>query len=394
MVQRMLKLLFQTIHRSRPAGGSVPGRQDSVTEGFNQLSIADSPAMLPLSQTQPWSRPTRQLRELNRGACTVCKPIRFTKTPSAKPSDLEDLIGALYVEETPCSGTSWTVTSSRTTINQTIQNRSPTEPHLPNKPFTVHSQCHWVTRSTTARCPIARFVTSLCQTGKRESFPNCAGPQRWLFRAASSPRFATAWAESLEGAITRHDTWALLCRYRSRPLPAEIPNSSELKLRVRMWEEGHTNDLIARILGQQNSGPLRRTRRPQQPQTDEQRGKRACALTTRGSVSKAMKSLVGGSSARLSRLPETPDRLSHSTKRRGRYAHHPRGKKKPSDTTGLGLRAGTKQREQGPHQIWHRVSPAREACAHECTGTDGRSARAPGCHCLLCGADPAAEALS
>ena len=31
-----------------------------------------------------------------------------------------------------------------------------------------------------------------------------------------------------------------------------------------------------------------------QPQTDEQRGKRACALTARGPISKAMKGLVGG----------------------------------------------------------------------------------------------------
>ena len=31
-----------------------------------------------------------------------------------------------------------------------------------------------------------------------------------------------------------------------------------------------------------------------QPQTDEQRGKRACALTARGFISKAMKGLVGG----------------------------------------------------------------------------------------------------
>ena len=30
------------------------------------------------------------------------------------------------------------------------------------------------------------------------------------------------------------------------------------------------------------------------PQTDEQRGKRACALTARGSISKAVKGLVGG----------------------------------------------------------------------------------------------------
>ena len=39
----------------------------------------------------------------------------------------------------------------------------------------------------------------------------------------------------------------------------------------------------------QHSGPLRRRKRVMQPQTDEQRGKRACALTARGSISKAMK---------------------------------------------------------------------------------------------------------
>ena len=53
-------------------------------------------------------------------------------------------------------------------------------------------------------------------------------------------------------------------------------------------------DLICWVLGQQNSGPPRRKARGVQPQTDEQRGKRACALTGRGSISKAIKGLVGG----------------------------------------------------------------------------------------------------
>ena len=57
---------------------------------------------------------------------------------------------------------------------------------------------------------------------------------------------------------------------------------------------GHITDLISKVLGQQNSGPLRRTARRVQPQTDEQRGKRACALTARGSTSKVVKGLVGG----------------------------------------------------------------------------------------------------
>ena len=106
-------------------------------------------------------------------------------------------------------------------------------------------------------------------------------------------RCATAWAESLEG-----QSWALLCRYRCRLLLAEIPKcvdrNSELKLRLHLWETGQISDLICKVLGQQNSGMLRRTARRVPPQTDEQRPKRACALTARASISKAMKGLVGG----------------------------------------------------------------------------------------------------
>ena len=51
-----------------------------------------------------------------------------------------------------------------------------------------------------------------------------------------------------------------------------------MKLRLRLWEAGEVSDLISWILEQQHSGPLRRRIRVMQPQTDEQRGKRACAL--------------------------------------------------------------------------------------------------------------------
>ena len=109
--------------------------------------------------------------------------------------------------------------------------------------------------------------------------------------------YATAQAESLEGAISGHQTWALLCRYRCRLLLAEVPKGTdrnlELKLRLRTWEEGQISELISKISGQHHSGPLRRTKRTMQPQTDEH-GKRACALTTTGSISKAMKGIVGG----------------------------------------------------------------------------------------------------
>ena len=98
--------------------------------------------------------------------------------------------------------------------------------------------------------------------------------------------------------MSGRQSWALLCRCRCRLLLAQIPKgvdrNSELKQRLQLWESGQINALIGLVLGQQNSRPLRRTTGRTQPQTDEQRGRRACTLTARGSISKAMKGLVGG----------------------------------------------------------------------------------------------------
>ena len=105
-------------------------------------------------------------------------------------------------------------------------------------------------------------------------------------------------ALSLEGAMSGHQSWALLCRYRCRLLLAEVPNgadrNSEMKLRLQIWETGQLSELVSKILGQQHSRPLRRKKRGMQSQTDEQRGKLSCALTAQGSISKALKGLVGG----------------------------------------------------------------------------------------------------
>ena len=77
-------------------------------------------------------------------------------------------------------------------------------------------------------------------------------------------------------------------------IPKGVDRNSELKLPLHLWETVQISDLICKVLGQQSSGPLRRTVRTAQPQTDEQRGKRAYAWTARGSISEAMKGLVGG----------------------------------------------------------------------------------------------------
>ena len=113
--------------------------------------------------------------------------------------------------------------------------------------------------------------------------------------------FPTAWAESLEGSLNGHQSLAILCRYRCRLLPAEVlqtgpGRNTELKPRPQPWEAGEVHDLVGRILGQQHTRQQRREEKTMQPQTQEQRGKRACALIIRGSISKAMKGLVGWSS--------------------------------------------------------------------------------------------------
>ena len=112
-------------------------------------------------------------------------------------------------------------------------------------------------------------------------------------------RYPTPWAESLEGAISGHQSWAVLSRYRCRLLLAEVPKGSdrdsELKLRQQMWEARRVSELIFKILGQQHSGPLRRRKREVLPQTDEQRGKRACAWRARGiHQQRRERTLVGG----------------------------------------------------------------------------------------------------
>ena len=55
-------------------------------------------------------------------------------------------------------------------------------------------------------------------------------------------RYATAWAERIEEAISGHQSWAVLCRCRCRLPLAEVPKgpdrNAELKLRLRLWGGG------------------------------------------------------------------------------------------------------------------------------------------------------------
>ena len=99
-------------------------------------------------------------------------------------------------------------------------------------------------------------------------------------------RCATAWAESLEGAMSGHQSWALLCRFRCSLLLAEIPKgvdrNSELKQRLQLWESGQISDSdlqgpeVSKILGrfaeqQEGAATDRRTARETSVRLDSPR---------------------------------------------------------------------------------------------------------------------------
>ena len=72
-------------------------------------------------------------------------------------------------------------------------------------------------------------------------------PQRWPCREALHLRHATAWAESLEGALNDQSR-SILCRDRCRQKLAEVPKgldrNAELKRRLQLWKAGEVHDLI------------------------------------------------------------------------------------------------------------------------------------------------------
>ena len=121
-------------------------------------------------------------------------------------------------------------------------------------------------------CPIRDVV--LTDRDKQLLFELCWASAMALPRCVVS-RYAVAWAESLEGAMRGHEFWAVLCRYRCRLLLAEISKRCRQELGA---------ETTASVVG---DGANRARRVQTQP--DELRGKRAGALTARGSIIHAAK---------------------------------------------------------------------------------------------------------
>ena len=137
-------------------------------------------------------------------------------------------------------------------------------------------------------------------------------PTEWMEQAASqlqrprliktpksiSSHMATEWAEAIEGSIAGNERRGFLARYRCKlllaPVQAGTDRNDELKRRLHLWEGGGFEELMRRLLGQQAATRRRGNASSTADESEEMRGRRAKQKTAAGSVSKALKGLVGG----------------------------------------------------------------------------------------------------
>ena len=168
------------------------------------------------------------------------------------------------------------------------------------------------------------------------------------------------------GLSIRHGLGRKSRRSHETEIPKGADRNSELKQWLQLWESGQISVLIGKVLGQQNSGPLHRIARKTQPQTDEQRGKRACALTAWGSISKAMKGLVGG----VAQGSEDCRRNSTTTlipRSSGIGTHPTSAKVRRGGANRLEWRAQKRDEGAGTEQNRHRVVAPCETVDNECS---------------------------
>ena len=127
------------------------------------------------------------------------------------------------------------------TVQQPLQSSQPVSPRRPP--------------SMTAHFRTAPAGTSFSQKVTSSYSPNFDEPSQCIVS-----RSATVWAESLNGAISGHQSWALLCRHRCRLLLGKVPKFTdtvtELKLRLRMWEAGQVSELTSKEIWGSNT-PVR-----------------------------------------------------------------------------------------------------------------------------------------
>ena len=302
--------------RINEAGDSVPRSQDSITRTDTPATqttlAAPAPPPMPNSRRPPQPQARQQQEYLRCAQCAA--------DPEASSGTLDRGLmlhmfllhgGQQLIQEKCCSAapgaiaavtakgilqpeTSLLVTSSKTADNLDTRVLRPLACPPPTILLTAQSQFHQVTPSMT-HSRAAPFGTSLPQNATSGRSPIFAEPQQCPSHAAQS--LATPQPGQ---KASREPPVAISPGPRCADIAAACgllrcqKALAEMRIRLQLREAGETSDIVGRVLGQQHSGSLRRTTRVVQPQTDEQRGKRACALTAGGSISKAKKGLVGG----------------------------------------------------------------------------------------------------
>ena len=132
-------------------------------------------------------------------------------------------------------------------------------------------------------------------------------------------RYATAWAECLEGAMSSHQSWALLCRCRCR-FSCGVDRNSEMKLRLRLWETGQI-----RVLGKQKRWTASQNRK-KGAAADRRTAREASLCLDSPRIHRQSHELIGRRcSAGLSRLPQKLDYSSHPTELEHWDSSHQRG---------------------------------------------------------------------
>ena len=305
-----------------------------------------------------------QLRHLDRGACVVCGAVRSRRCNRCSFCNSRTPLWELRVGDTfqdrQQPGHQDVARGSTSSDQQLLQSSQPEPPGEP------------LDDSPLPNCPIRNIVLTdrdkqLLSELRRASavaLPRCV-----------VSRHATAWAESLEGGMSGHQSWALLCRYRCRLLLAEIPEgidrNSELKQRLKRWESVQINALIGLVLGQQNSRPLRRTTGRSAAADGRTAWEASLCLDSPRIHQQSHEGIGRRCCAGFSAPPQELDHSPHSAELEHWNSTHQRGvcRGGPDRRGRRAIETGAERDEgAGTEQNRHRFAASRQTVAHECPG--------------------------
>ena len=221
-------------------------------------------------------------------------------------------------------------------------------------------------RQPSANCPIGNIV--LTDRDKQLLSELLRASAMALPRCVVS-RHATAWAESLEGAMSGHQSWALLCRYRCRLLLAQIPSGVDRNAELAVgngasqcsdWPGVGSAELLAAAQNSRNdTAAVRRTAREasvrlNNPRLNPQSHEGPCRWRCTG----------------LSRLSSTLDYSPHPSELGHWHSSHQCGVCRGSSNCleRWKIQTGT-ERDEGARtkQNRHRLIAPRQAVANECS---------------------------